>query len=280
LDQLNQEAQAAIGDLSTILTELDSIAPLDEPQVIEARRLLSAGHAFDVGGYRGKSRYRLDEIAGEFKRRSDYWQTCAAAIQALHDVQEPVLQSSNGASHERDNTHETLEEVSRWLRQNRDWPPTSITLEDERREIEDIDLEWKKVKGKRTRAISLVQELGRLSARYQTLAQKIRRAADRADTQMVQVEEIEAEIAELAQIWENQWYQHQDNPTASQEIRDLLNSLDHEQASLRKKYKKKSINQGQVLEALKALQRQVKFFQAALDEDHALDADGHINTRR
>jgi DNA repair exonuclease SbcCD ATPase subunit len=280
LDQLNQDTRAAVQDLSTMLNEIGAIAPLEEPAVDNARHLLASGPAFDVGGFGGKSRFSLDELVQEFKRRNDYWQMCAAAISALQDVDEPLIKSYEGALLARTQTQGKLANVSNWLRQNRGWPPTSISLETERQELEKIEAQWEALPEKRFRAITLVQHLGDLSAKYQTLTEKIRQSAGRAENEMLQVEELEAEINDLAQLWENHWYAQRDNPIASQEIRELLEAIDHEQAQIRQQYKKGDKSYSQVLEALKALHRKIKHFKAALDEDHAIDVSGRVNTRR
>lgn len=280
LDLLNKASLAAVEGLSTSLTTLDQIAALDESAIVEARRLVSAGPQFGANDPGRKSRLRLEEFIGEFKRTSDYWQACAAAAHALRDVEEPVVKSYEGAKQNRDSTHALLDEVANWLRQNRTWPPTSVTLEDERVELNRIDAAWESLKEKRARAISLVQDLSSLSARYQTLAEKIRQGADRADQEMAQVEEMEAGIHELAQVWQDQWYAYRDEPEVSREIRRLLDDTDNQIAQLKRQYKKGAISYEQITGSLKTLERTIRYYQVAIDEDHALDAAGNVKRRR
>ena len=106
LDQLNQQTQTTRQQLSTALAQLDAIATLDEPALTEARRLLDSASA--LGGYGAKSRFHLDELLPEFKRRSDHGQACAAAARALQDVAGPVIDTYEEAALNRQQARELL----------------------------------------------------------------------------------------------------------------------------------------------------------------------------
>jgi hypothetical protein len=280
LDKLTGDLRESVTDLSRALTALDAIAGLDEPSVAEARRILSASGKFSLDDRRAKSSFPLGELGAEFKRRSDYWQSCVAAAAALAEVEEYVMASYEEAAHYRQQAQDHLAEVSTWLRQTRDWPPSSISLDEERQEIQQLDERWKSLKDKRLRALALVQQYGNFSAKYQSLAVKISQGAERADQEQAQVEALEIELSELAQIWEDHRYEYHDYPEVDRDIRDLLNTIEHELTTIRRQYKQKTKNYKQVLRSLKDLNKRVKYYQVALDGDHALDASGRVIRRR
>ena len=281
VDQLNSDLRTEVESLSAALTALDGVAGLDEPAVADARRLMSASSQFNLG-VRGatKSRLRLEQLAPELKRRSDYWQSCAAASSALAEVHEYVMASFEEAGHYRRETKDYFDETAAWLRQTKDWPPTSISLDDEKGEIKRLDEQWKRLKDRRLKALALVQQLGNYSARYQTLAGKISQKAERADQEQAQVEELEVELSELAGMWEENRYEYRDMPEADGEIRALLGDIEHELGAIRRQYKQKTKNYKQVLRAMKDLNKKVKYWQVALDENNALDASGRVHPRR
>jgi chromosome segregation ATPase len=191
-----------------------------------------------------------------------------------------VIDSYEEAGFNRQQARELLAELSTRVRQDRTWPPTTVTLEAERQELEKAEKQWRGLKGGPIRAISLVQQLGSLSARYQTLVEKLRQGSERLAQEQTQVEDIETEIDELAQYWESQWRTYRDNPMASQEMRGLLDSVEQQQSQLKRQYRQGAKSYNQIIQELKALQRKLKYFQAALDDDHAIDSGGRVHTRR
>ena len=280
LDRLSADLRTQVDSLSASLTALDAIAQLDEPVVAEARRLLSASGKFGLDDRRAKSRYGLEELAPEFNRRSDYWQSCSAAASAMAEVDEYVKASYEEADYYRRETQELYAQVSTWLRQTRDWPPSSVSLDDEEKELKRLDEQWKALKNRRIKALALVQQLGNSSAKYQALANKICQGAERADQEQAQVEELEIELSELAQAWESLRYEYREVPEVEAELRELLQDIEHELAQVQHQYKQKRLNYKQVLRAMNDLNRRVKYYQVALDENSALDASGREIRRR
>ena len=279
LDGLSQSIRQNLDTLAKDLAALDAIAALNEGAVDEARRVLSAGQAYR-GNLAFKSRQGFVDLLPELKRRSDFWQTCNAAAQALNDQAEPLLEAHQSATAARKTTQEVLAEAANWLRQSRGWPPTTFTLETERSELNQLEGRWQALQNSPGRAIQLVGQLGHLSAQYQTLAEKVRQGVERAAHEQAQVEELESDLLEMGQRWQAQWTAYQDEPEVSQEIRTLLNDLEREMSAMRRKAQQKGSSYDQTLQALKSLHRKVRFFQVALDEEHALDASGNIQRRR
>ena len=81
-------------------------------------------------------------------------------------------------------------------------------------------------------------------------------------------------------VWEDHRYDYRDDPDVNQDIRELLDAVDHELATLRRQYKQKTKNYKQIESSLRDLNKRVKFFQVALDDEHAIDATGQIRRSR
>jgi hypothetical protein len=282
LEQLAKENRELVRELAGVLSELDAIAPLEDPAVAEVRRLLSSEgrHANEANeALEGRSRLALSETILELKSRSAFWQECRAAQQKLESLRQ-LIESYREASFQRDKSHQLLGPASARQRTKRAWPPSSFSPQAELQELEAIDQQWGSLKAHGGRAISLVAQFGGLSNRYQALAEKARQNAERAAQEGAQIEQLEAAIAERAELWQSLLDQHRDNPLASQELHELLDSIDQEQDRIRRGYLQGDLDYAQVLQALKALERKVRFYQVALDDEHALDASGRVTRRR
>jgi len=280
LDQLDQEIQANAEDISAILSELDSILVLDEPAVAQARRTLADGGGSGPGRSRGKSSFPLRELVQQFKGRSDAWQGCAASLRALKDVEAPLLESYEGANYARQQTLELLADATTQLRQLRGWPPTSISFESQQQELSQIDSQWRALKDKPARALSLAQGLGSLSTQYQALAGKVNQGLERAGRETDEISRLEGQIEEVARDWQQRIYDLGDSPQANQEINDLLASIDRELDHIQRQAKRGARGYDQVLQDLNELYRRARYFKAEIDENRSIDVEGRIKTRR
>lgn len=279
LDELSHHIRHNLATLANNLSGMDAIAPLSEGAVDEARRVLSTGQVYQ-GEQARKSFLDFDELLPELKRRSDFSQTCSAAAQALKDQAEPLLEAYQAASTARKIAHDNMADVANQQRQANSWPPTSLSLETERSELSQLEARWTALQNSPGRAIQLVGQLGQLSGAYQALNEKVRQTRERAAQEQAQVEELESDLLELGQRWQEQWQAYQDEPGVSAEIRSLLNDLERELSSIRRQAQQKGSTFEQTLQALKTLHRKLRYYQVALDEEHALDASGNVQRRR
>jgi len=281
VDRLEQDTREVIRSLSASLTELESIAPIDESPLEQAHRLLSSSTSSSVTDRLKKQRYALDEIVDELKKRSDFWQACQAATFALQDVQDPLLNVYQEALNHREQAQIALKEAEVWTRRKRSaWPPSASTLDAERQEMDQVEEEWTALKENRTRVVSLVGKLSNLGNRYQNLAEKINQIAKNVSQEQAQVEKLELEIYDMARYWKNLLDMYGDNPITFQEINDLLDSIDDEQSNIKREYRKGDLTYDQVLQALKDLHRKIRYYQVTVDEEHSLEYGGNVRSRR
>jgi hypothetical protein len=270
--RLSKEIEAQKLALTEKLNALQAIADLDDPIVADIQRLQAAIGQSPVIG----QEYPLDELLLELKRRSDLWQTCMAAIRALEDVESPVLDSYHEAAQYKQYARELFENIPSAMREQRSWPPTSLSINSELAEFEKIESQWNALKGHKIKAITLVAQLGGLSARYQTVAEKTRQIAERIVQEQERVEALEAELDRLSQLWQVQWQAYQSNQPASEELRKLLDQLDNDRELLIRQCRQGSRNFQQAIQALEALQRRTRMAQIAIDSNHVIDINGRV----
>jgi hypothetical protein len=276
LDRFGKEIDAQIKALGSQLAELEAIAHLDEPAVAEAQRILGSGQTFSKTGLGLKPKMGLEDQILELKRRSDYWQKSVGAMQALEDVARPVIDTHREARDNRQYAKEKMAEIAAWMRGLRHWPPSSVSLESEQQELANIEEQWEALRSQPAKAIHLVGQLSNLSARYYALAEKAFQSAERAAIEQQQVHEMEAQLEEMAQLWQNQWYAYRDNPVTGEEIRLLLNDVDKEHNQLKRRYRQGDLDYNEVVLELQELQRRLRSAQVSIDETHVIDLNGRI----
>jgi predicted nucleic acid-binding Zn-ribbon protein len=280
LEQLNQDSDVKYKGMMASLTRLDAIAALEDPPVAEARRALEGGNPFAASHYAQPARLKIDEFPAEFKRRSEYNQVCTAAQRGLEDIEKPVVDSYNASGQQRQFVLDEMGEIDVWLRQTSAWPPTSVHIDNERKELGRLEESWNLLKSQRIKGIDLVARLGELSGKYQSLADKLRQAAERAGREKNQVADLERELNEYAQLWEKHLQTYQDNPQAQEEIRELLTGVDEELYRLHTEYRERKLDYPQIFPAIQQIHRKVRLYQAALDEAHVIDVNGRVITSR
>jgi chromosome segregation ATPase len=280
LDLLTGEIEVKVDSISASLAALDAISSLDERAIFQARRLLTSGQSMGLSSSDADTRISLEKIVTTFKPRSDYWQSCTAALLALEDVERPVIESYTEANQNRQNVREQFAEIDTWLPAERAWPPISVTLDSEREELNSIEESWKSLRGEHIRAIALVARLGNISARYQTLAERIYRVVETVQKDQDQIEELEMDINAFVHQWQSLVKAYRDNPAASKEIREMLDEIGSDRSQIKRQYQSGVKNYRQVMEDLKMIQRKLNYFQVELDEDHALDINGRVIRRQ
>ncbi len=215
----------------------------------------------------------------EYKRRSDAWQEITVAQKALGDVL-PLLETYRESSNQRDQARRRITETDGWAALKRSWPPTAVGLESERLELDRLEAEWAALKKRSAKAIALVGLYSSLESRYQNLADKVSQSAGQRLKQQTQVEELDNQIAEQAGQWENLMNEHSDNLTASREIGKFLEDLDESLQEIENGYLRGDLEYEDVLYRMNAALRRARYFQVALDDDHALDVNGRVLRRR
>ena len=271
-----KEIEAAKQGLAEQITALQAIAELDEPAVQAARQLLASPAANATNkagaGYDSSS----SEIILDIKRSCEFWQSCQAARSGLADVAQPVVELFQEASRHRNNARQMLTSQAESVKGTENWLPGGTYLEDETQEYARLEGIWSALHSQPLRAMPLVNQLGKLAARYEGLAERIQQTSVKATQGQAQLVQLEKDLDELAGKWEALWQAYRDNPVPAEEIRKLLADIDGERDLLQRQFRQGERSFGEVLYTLQQLQRRARLTQVMIDERTALDINGRV----
>ncbi len=142
--------------------------------------------------------------------------------------------------------------------------------------MENLEKEWKLKRSQPASAINLVAHYSSLSSRYQNLAAQLQQFADQRQRDQEVVGDLDQQITQAAEEWESLLRLYSDNPSASQEIQEFLEAVDLSLDNIEYGYLHGDLEYEQVLQQMNAVLRRIRFYQVALDDQHALDASGRI----
>jgi chromosome segregation ATPase len=276
LEEIDTDIETKTNLISESLNTLDSIAFLEENAVESARQLISSGLVSSQEEDVDKVSLPLTDLPAELKRRSDTWQTCSATIRALEDVEKPVVETFNEANQNRQKAKHQYKKLNALLRGKQKWPPTSVSLAPARQELDLIEKNWVVLKKESSRAISIVAQLGSLSAKYQRLETTLRQETERAAHEQAQIAGLEAEFDELAKIWLGLRKMYRDKPLAKEGIKELLAEMNHEWNQTKRGYKQGESDYNEILQALGSLVAKARSAHVMIDHDHLIDVNGSL----
>ena len=272
----SKEIESTKKALSEQLASLQNIAELDEPGIEAAKQLLASPAAHSASKAGSGSESSQSDIVLELKRSCEFWQSCQASRKGLEDVAQPVVELFQEASRHRTNARQMLTSQTESLKGSENWLSGSTGLEGETQEFARLEGTWSALRNQPVRAMALVNQLGKLAARYEGLAERIQQASVKATQGQAQLAQLETDLDELAAQWENLWQAYRDNPTPSEEIRKLLADIDGERDLLQRQFRQGERSFGEVIHTLQQLQRRARLTQVMIDERTALDINGRI----
>ncbi len=143
-----------------------------------------------------------------------------------------------------------------------------------------MEKEWSALRERSMKAISFVAQYSSLASRYQHLAERLRQGSSAREKEQRQVEQLEDAIAGMVDPWEQMLIRFSDHPGTCREIRDLLDSLGEGMQEIENDYLRGELDYDGVIQEMKSLQRRVRYYQVALDDEHAIDSAGRVTRRR
>jgi uncharacterized protein (UPF0305 family) len=151
-----------------------------------------------------------------------------------------------------------------------------VSLAPARQELDLIEKNWDILKKESSRAISIVAQLGSLSAKYQRLETTLRQETDRVAREQGQIVGLEAEFDELVKIWLGLRKMYRDKPLAKEGIKELLDEMNHEWNQTKREYKQDESDYNEVLQALELLVAKARSAHVMTDHDHLIDVNGSL----
>lgn len=272
----SKEIETTKQTLAGQLTALQNIADLDEPALEMAKQLLASPAAHSSSRTGSGHENSSGEIVLELKRNCEFWQSCQAAHSGLQDVAQPIFELFQEASRHRTNARQMLANQTESLKGTEKWLSGSASLDGETQEFARLEATWNALRSQPVRAMALVNQLGKLAARYEGLAERIQQSSVKTTQTQAQLAQLETDLDELAAKWEALWEAYRDNPTTAEEIRKLLADIDGERDMLERQFRQGERSYGEVLHTLQQLARRARLTQVMIDERTALDINGRI----
>ncbi len=178
-----------------------NIASLDDPAVSKAKYLLENSEGDKKSSPTVPAFHlQFEDIISAIKSGSVVWQELVAVQTELEElVETPLIDAYNHAEDQRKLALDALVAASRIIPETRQWPPCSVSISDERVEMERLESVRSAIASKNTRAIWAVRQYGELAASYQTLTGKIERSKDWAMHEQKRITDLEREIGKSQQ---------------------------------------------------------------------------------
>jgi hypothetical protein len=298
LDKLEEGLEIKKKVLAEKLDLLTVIAPLDEPAIAEAERLL-ARDGVTAGGRkptllnglpfsekissevkrRQREQLSLADAIAELKHKNDEWQKSISVTRAVEDIEGPLLQRYQTAEQHAEEAREQLTMSMSVISEDRSWPPTTMHLTNEIRQYDALEKRWENLKIESCRAMQLISTLSDLSEAYQELAGRIRQISEKAEDEQRKAQDYERRLGESIRMWQYQMQSYANNIAARDEIQILLADAEAEAEAIREKYLKGSIPFIQVLQNFRLLCQKVESAQILLEGDQMIDINGVIQRR-
>jgi len=274
IKQLRQIVNDQLTEISTALNAIHAIAIVSERAIDEGNNLIASKPLKSAAGQSEGNTSGIRTIILEIKRLSDLSQRCASVYYALDDIKTPIMATHTQALIARQRTSEMLYDLEKSVQKRQDWPPTSVSLNAEKIQFENLEKEWNRVSSRQYNAVSLVAKLSAFESRYQKLAERLTKAATQLREEARQVEEIENQLDELESRWQDQWQVYSSNPFANQEIQDLLEQMFNMRKQIRHEYRRGERDFNNTINALKGLQQEIKGRKVMIDENLLIDIRG------
>jgi hypothetical protein len=298
LDKLEEGLDIKKKVLTEKLDLMTVIAPLDEPAIVEAERLL-ARDPLPSGGKRSnlltglpfsekissevKRRQReqlsLADAVAELKHKNDEWQKSISITRAVEDIERPLLDRYQAAEQHAEETREQLQLAMNVISEDRTWPPTTMRLTNEIRQFEELEKRWENMKVEPCRAILLISKVSDLSEAYQELTSRINQILEKAQDEQRKALDYERRLGESMRMWQYQMQSYSNNIAARDEIENLLADAEAEAEEIRQKYLRGSIPFIHVLQSFRLLCQKLEGAQIPLEGDQMIDINGVIQRR-
>ncbi len=199
LELLNQDINQRRSLLTGKIELINNIARLDDPAIEKAQRLLEQLD-LNNNSIRPTPDFHLDfeDIISELNSRSLKWQELVAIQTELEEIVEtPLVDAYKHVETQRNLSLDALAAASRIIPERRQWPPCTVSISNERLEMDRLESVHSEIAGKNTRAIWAVRQYGELAASYQTLTGKIERSIEWANHEQNRITDLEKEIERL-----------------------------------------------------------------------------------
>jgi len=276
VEQIGEELLARRQVLAGKLAELEAMAPLNDPQINEARRLTSQTEPAlpRKGKSKNKPRLPLPEAVLQLKHSHDEWQRCVSGANALDSLYVPLRSVYQQAANVRQNAKAQWTAANQAMESTHGWPPVGVSTVDEQLAFEHLEMQWAALAAAPSPAINLMEKLSRLALAYQQHAEAVRQLAQRAGEERQRVQDLELELEQAASQWQQLSRRLAGNALAGREIQKLLDEIQSTQLNLKRQARQGNLNQLEAERELVVLLRRLQLARIPVGDGRVVGMDG------
>lgn len=195
LDVIVKDIQSRRNLISTRLEELAGIAQLNDPVLDRIQNLmLKTGIQISHDGG-----LEVEAIIPELKRKSDIWQEWTAVGQEFNDlIYAPLMDAFGNADRERQAIRQVFSLAKQVIPDGISWPPTTISLTEDRSTLEGLEKRWQTIMSEPVRAIWAVRRYTDLAADFRALHRQIQQKLEFAQQEQERITSLERDISNRA----------------------------------------------------------------------------------
>ena len=232
---IEKEAWSIANGLSERILEIEEVLQISDPILVRGKELVNQRDTILGKNLQEQKVYRFEELLLEMKRRFDYWSECnSLSKQIIEQIELPVLgvyQECVGLKRE---AEQRLKQLEGNLPDQRQWPPNSIELSHERRELQILEDKWEYLKEQPYPTIQIVRLLSDLNGGYRGLISKFIQYQQWIQQEQNRIQRIEEDIQRLDRQWEMQANRYNYLPEIYRQIYELRLKNQEELESIRR----------------------------------------------
>lgn len=280
LEALSKDIEERMKSLEEKFQSLGNFINLEGMAITETREILKQAEK----GEKGSPLTRPGDepllvIAKSLWSKNDLWQRLVSAGRALEDIAGPVLERYQKAEKSRQSALRQLEIAKELIPEEPGWPPTTINLNNERRQVESLNSAWEALKTEHLQAIQLVGKLSDLSEQYQRLATQLQHAIEKARQEQDRIKDCERRLLESKRFWLEVVAKYPEYKSLKGDAEKLLLEIDQEYEAIKRRSVHGGLPYNQVLQNMRSLIRKINDAVIPVSGNQVVDINSDLQKR-
>lgn len=203
LKLIEKESRSIADGLAERILEIEEILQISDPILSRGKELVNQKDIILGKNLQDQKLYRFEQLLLEMKKRFDYWNECnSISKQFNEEIELPIFSVYQECIGLKREAEQRLKQLEGNLPDQRRWPPNSIELSHERRELQILNDKWDYLKEQAYPMLQIVRLLGDISGGYRTLISKFIQYQQWIQQEQNRIQRIEEDIQRLDRQWE------------------------------------------------------------------------------
>ncbi len=288
---IEKEAWSIADGLSERILEIEELVNVSDVALSRGKELVNQRENFLGKDPRDQKQYRMEQLLLEIKKRVDYWNECnSVSKQIIEQIELPVVGAYQECIGLRKEAEQRIKQLEGSLPNQRQWPPSSIELTNERRELQILKDKCEYLKAQSHPTIQIVRILSDLNGSYRALISKLIQYQQWVQQEQNRIQRIEEDILRFDRQWEIQANRYHYLPEIYQRIYDLRLKNQEELESVRQYWltnisrKSSALDYDIVLKRLIEISRNFATAKIVIKTEdgktESLDINGHLTLKQ